>query len=74
MALEKILSWINKRINGEEIPLDIPAQHQDLGSIFLEEAIVFHVNWRMRWLDTLSKSQNLNPDEVCLDHICEVGK
>lgn len=71
---DKFSFWIQKRIAGSNIPFDVPKTEQDLGGILLEDAILAHIEWKNKWIDSLKNKQKLNPEDVCRDDLCKVGQ
>ncbi|WP_260862089.1 CZB domain-containing protein [Citrobacter sp. Marseille-Q6884] len=69
-------SWIKKRIAGEDIPLGVPKERQNLNGLILEEAIAYHIAWRERWLTALREHRGSEFDvsQVSSDAVCQVGK
>jgi len=68
--------WIEQKIAGKNVPLNLRADQQDLHGLKLEEAIGAHEAWCDKLELTL---RNKNPEQydpaiVGADHLCILGK
>ena len=69
-------NWLEQTLQGNDLPLNIPAKAQDLHGISVDEVMQAHAAWRDRLELTL---RGQNPDEydpavVGADHLCKFGQ
>ena len=68
--------WLQQQLSGNDVPLDLPPNQQDLNGLTLVEAIDAHNAW-IKKLDDALQGRNLeeyDPSIVGADHLCKVGK
>lgn len=68
--------WIEQKIAGKDVPLNLRADQQDLHGLKLEEAIGAHEAWCDKLELTLRNKnpEQYNPAIVGTDHLCILGK
>ena len=68
--------WLQQQLSGNDVPLDLPPNQQDLNGLTLIEAIEAHNAW-IKKLDDLLHGKNpeeYDPAILGADHLCKVGK
>ena len=68
--------WLQQQLQGNDVPLDLPPDQQDLHGLTLIEAIEAHNAWITKLNLTLAgkNPEEYDPKIVGADHLCKVGK
>lgn len=74
--MDKLEYWLEQQLQGKDVPLNLPAEKQDLHGLMLIDAIQAHHAWIER-LELTLRGQNpeeYDPAIVGADHLCKLGE